>query len=241
MSSKPWIIGPKELLDHANKHLQEKSSFDYRLAMISIDNAVEVAIRTYLGLPKRIRGSDGPAKKELEAAIGFPALLDLLESHGKNRLVGIELGDIEWYHRIRNALYHDGNGITVEPEKVDAYYQIALLLFQNLFDASADPTIENSPETLLGEFIVRWATLENKLIFLAMKYLPKRHLGSQYAINFYDELVSKGIISPTNHAEFQEIAIARNAIVHTTMTPDYTRIKPYIEILDLLIKQLPDV
>jgi hypothetical protein len=31
-----------------------------------------------------------------------------------NKLIGIELGEIEWYHKIDNQLYHDGNGITVE-------------------------------------------------------------------------------------------------------------------------------
>jgi len=63
--------------------------------MISIDNAVELAIRTYLGLPRRVRGTDGPPRRELESASGFPDLLDLLEKYGGDKLSGIELGDIE--------------------------------------------------------------------------------------------------------------------------------------------------
>ena len=79
MATKSWTAGPKELLDHATSHLQSKTPFDCRIAMISIDNAVELAARTYLGLPKRVRGTEGPSRRDLEAASGFPDLLDLLE------------------------------------------------------------------------------------------------------------------------------------------------------------------
>lgn len=95
MTARPWTSGPRELLDHARSHLKSKTAFDCRIAMISIDNAVELAIRTYLGLPKRVPAKDGPPRRELESATGFPDLLDLLEKHGGDRLSGIELGDIE--------------------------------------------------------------------------------------------------------------------------------------------------
>ncbi len=43
MTAKPWTSGPKELLDHARSHLGSRTAFDCRIAMISIDNAVELA------------------------------------------------------------------------------------------------------------------------------------------------------------------------------------------------------
>jgi hypothetical protein len=51
---KPWITGPRELLVHGLQHLDLATDFDSRIAMISIDNSVELMIKTYLGLPKRI-------------------------------------------------------------------------------------------------------------------------------------------------------------------------------------------
>lgn len=61
---KPWTSGPKELIKHAISHLHEKSSdFDLRIAFISIDNSVEVMIKTYLGLPKRIKETNGPPRR----------------------------------------------------------------------------------------------------------------------------------------------------------------------------------
>ena len=118
---KPWISGPKELLKHAVKHMNSGSAFDNRIAFISIDNAVELMIKTFLGLPKRIRKIEGPSRRKLDdASNSFPDLLDLLEEHASELLEEINLEDIEWYHRLRNTLYHDGNGVTVDKEKVDS-------------------------------------------------------------------------------------------------------------------------
>jgi hypothetical protein len=240
MLSKPWISGPKELLEHAAEHLRVGNPFDYRVAMISIDNAVELAIRTYLGLPRRVRGSEGPSRRDLEGAIGFPELLDLLERHGEDRLSGIELGDIEWYHRLRNTLYHDGNGVTVEPDKVDAYHQIARLLFQNLFDTSVEHPAELPASTLLGEFIIKWATLEMRLKNLAEKHLPRHDRGYRSAISFYDGLIAKDIIPPTNRAKLEELTRIRNSVVHAPAVPETSDLRGYIQILDSLIEQLPE-
>ncbi len=84
--------------------------------MIAIDNSVELAIKTYLGLPRRITGLSITRKEYSEIAESFPRLLDALEKHCGDKLEGLDLGEIEWYHRIRNQLYHQGNGLTVEKE-----------------------------------------------------------------------------------------------------------------------------
>ena len=84
--AKPWTEGPSELLQHAADHLALGSDFDRRMAMISIDNAVELAVKTYLQLPKRVRGTDGPSRKEFEEkSRSFPDLLDLLENFGETK------------------------------------------------------------------------------------------------------------------------------------------------------------
>ena len=45
-TTKPWAAGPRELLNHAFEHLAKGKPFDFRIAMISIDNAVELTIKT---------------------------------------------------------------------------------------------------------------------------------------------------------------------------------------------------
>ena len=93
--------------------------------MISVDNAVELMIKTYLGLPKRVTGLAITRKDFEEISESFPAMLDALEKYASAKLVGIDLGEIEWYHRLRNELYHQGNGLTVERDKVEIYAQLA--------------------------------------------------------------------------------------------------------------------
>ena len=88
----PWVDGPKELIQHGVDHLDLGGDFDRRIAMVSVDNAVELTIKTYLGLPERTRGSKGPGRKELEqAGESFPALLDLLETYASHLITGLSL------------------------------------------------------------------------------------------------------------------------------------------------------
>ncbi len=161
----PWSEGPKELLQHAVDHLSGDGDFDRRIAMISVDNAVELMIKTYLGLPKRKTKTKGPSRKELEdASNSFTMLLDLLEKHADEKLTGVSLDEIEWYHRIRNQLYHSGNGITVELAKVQTYLTLAKTLFQNLFETEIILSAESLIQKKLGIFLGKWGVFEKELI-----------------------------------------------------------------------------
>ena len=55
---KRWAIGPYELLRHADQHRHDGGDFDRRMALFSFDNAIVLAIRTYLTLPPSQR-ADG--------------------------------------------------------------------------------------------------------------------------------------------------------------------------------------
>src|SRR5438046_3555188 len=111
MKDRPWSSGPAEILEHGISQLEIDSDKSRRLAMISIDNAVELMIKTYLGLPRRITDLEISRKTYDEFAQSFPKLLDALETYAADKINGIDLGEIEWYHRLRNELYHQGNGL----------------------------------------------------------------------------------------------------------------------------------
>jgi hypothetical protein len=161
----PWSEGPKELLQHAVGHIAHDGDFDRRIAMISIDNAVELMIKTFLSLPRRKLGTKGPSRKELEeASNSFPELLDLLENYAGERLTGVSLDEIEWYHRIRNQLYHSGNGITVEVARVQTYLSLAKTLFQTLFETELSLSAESLIQNRLGVFLGKWGVFEKELI-----------------------------------------------------------------------------
>src|SRR5258708_5198845 len=161
-AKQPWASGPGEILQHGINLLQKDSDVNRRLAMLSIDNAVELMIKTYLGLPKRVTGHSISRSEYSEISENFPKMLDALEKHIGERLEGIDLGEIEWYHRLRNELYHQGNGLTVERQKVVVYAELAQLLFQKLFKYSLQIEKTENQE-LIGEFVTKWARLEQLL------------------------------------------------------------------------------
>ncbi len=218
--TKPWTGGPKELLDHAFAHLAKGNPFDFRIAMISIDNAVELAIKTYLGLPKRIRGSEGPSRKLLQdAGSKFPDLLDLLEKFAKGKLGGLDLGDIEGYHRLRNTLYHDGNGITVEPEYVDSYLQIARVLLNNLLGIELEKDESNPPSSLLGDLVTRWASLAQEARLIARLYLDREESHEEPILHIVDRLITKGVLDTQFRRRLSGANKTRNKLMHSVFVP----------------------
>lgn len=239
-AEKPWVSGPKELLKHAVQHMAVGSAFDYRIALISIDNAVELSIKTYLGLPARARGVPGPSRKELAAGSGFGDLMDLMETYFSNKLNGIELGDIEWYHRLRNALYHEGNGVTVDPAKVDAYLQVARILLKNLFDAEISERGPTAPHSELGEFVLHWASLESNARILAEMHLKKPKAMYDPLTRIVDGLVSKGVLTGDFRSRLDPVARFRNQVMHGLSTPyedDLSRFVSEVEALSVEVAQ----
>lgn len=235
---KPWVSGPKELLEHAIQHLPLGSAFDYRIALISIDSAVELAIKTFLGLPERARGTKGPGRKELDqTSLSFPDLLDLFEKHASDRIQGFELGDIEWYHRLRNDLYHNGNGITVDRDKVDGYLQIAQVLFQSLFGETVTKGATPAHNTL-GEFILLWAQLERTARDLADKVLPKPKTLEHSLIRVVDGLIAKGKVTGQFRSRLERVAQVRNKVVHGLATPSSDELEKLTKELRELVGDL---
>lgn len=180
--------------------------------MIAIDNAVELTIKTYLGLPKRITGLHVPRKELSEISESFPALLDAIERHAHDKLWGIDLGEIEWYHRLRNELYHQGNGLTVERDKVNVYAQLANVLFKNLFGIELVHP-QAGRERLLGDFLEAWIDLERSLVSMAQDHSPTGPQGMSMlqAARF---LRGTDLVSKEDVRDFERLQQLRNKLVH---------------------------
>ena len=101
-----WASGAVELLKHADGHIDLDSAFDKRMAFISIDNSVEISIRTFLSLPPDKSGIKVKRKDVDDAFNSFPKLVDLLFSHAATKLTGLDSGDIEHYLGRRPAADH---------------------------------------------------------------------------------------------------------------------------------------
>ncbi len=245
MAKFPWSSGPGEILQHGLALLRKDSDANRRLAMLSIDNSVELMIKTYLGLPKRVTGLNIGRARCAEFSESFPKLLDAIEEFASDKVTGIDLGEIEWYHRLRNQLYHQGNGLTVELEKVVVYAELAKLLFKNLFGNELEVDDQEGHERLVGGFLSAWVRLEQTVQAIwsrvSLKQWERKTMLMRPA-----ELVARKIIDDKLGLEMDRLKKLRNGVVHgdtastTALTDDdIESVKKAITRLEKVIKSMP--
>lgn len=244
-STSPWASGPSEILRHGLTLMKKDSDSNRRLALISIDNSVELMIKTYLGLPHRINGLTITRKQVSEASETFPALLDALNAHAPAKLDGIDLRTIEWYHRLRNQLYHQGNGLTVERDKVEAYAVLANQLFHNLFGVVLLDHVTDSAD-VLGEFIEGWTFVERGLSALMSREAARRRdtmSRPRPVSDVVDYLVKTHLLSPQRGMEIQHFRYLRNEVLHgkkdfrKSLTPAIvSRVKEIAKEMDVIVE-----
>ena len=223
-----WASGAIELLKHADSHIDLNTAFDKRIAFISIDNCVETIIRTFISLPK-VKSGIKVKKQELdEAGNSFPKLLSLLFKYTPEKLVGIDEVDIEHYHRIRNKLYHDGTGLSVDDEYLIAYRGIAGVLLKNLFDVSIKPSASESDS--LGKLILNWNSIEHEI----KNKLEKSGISGTYK---WEEAFSLGLVEPGDIQLLTELRMARNRLVHSESI-DKKDIKYWLEVSENLLPKI---
>lgn len=215
---KSWCDGPKELLLIAHRLASEGNAASTRVALVLVDNAVEVIAKTFLSLPKRVTGVN-IARRELEGIFeSFPAVISCLEKNSGDRINHIDLSEIEWHHSLRNKLYHDGSGLTVSRETVDVYFALAAQLFQALFDEKIEVSPTSEGERLIGTFLARWVALEKGLImyseFVGETYGRTPNLRAGLGL-----LVEEGKMSREMVDEITSLQQLRNAVVHGQVEP----------------------
>ena len=167
MASKhPWLSGPTELVHHALMHLAEATESHGRVAFLLLDDAVEMILRTYLQ-----HGQDGASpcadKRDKPWEANFPALMDSVRQANPETVKDIDVHHIGWYHNKRNKLYHDGNGITIPLEKVEAYACMAVELLRVLLGVDLAAELAKCQQALIGRpddpFLAAVQAIENEI------------------------------------------------------------------------------
>lgn len=134
---KPWAYGPFELLLHAEMHLRDGEDFDRRIALISFDNAIEVAITTYLSLHPIQRQNRTYTKAQVEQWLdNYHTKVDffLLEIQQRTLTLECEKSEIVWYHDVRNGQYHSGGATVPQARDLSGIRKAAFWVFSVLFD-----------------------------------------------------------------------------------------------------------
>ena len=226
---KTWASGAIELLRHADSHINLETAFDRRIAFISVDNAVETSIRTFLSLPQAKSGIKVKRKDLEDVENSFPGLLHLLWQRAGNRLPGIDEADIEHYHRIRNTLYHNGTGLSVDEEYLLAYRQIAVLLVKKFFGVDlGDP----QPAPSLERLIVLWNQIEETL---KLKY---GRSGITHTHPYrWEEAMQAGKLTKDEIKQLIELRAIRNEQVHSS-TIDHKKVDHAVQLAGELLKNI---
>ncbi|EGQ8195847.1 hypothetical protein [Vibrio parahaemolyticus] len=226
-----WASGALELLRHADSHLELGSAFDSRIAFISIDNSVETSVRTFLSLPEKLSGFKFPRKEKDEAGNSFPKMVELLFKYASSKLIGLDEGDIEHYHRIRNQLYHDGTGLSVDSRYLKAYRQIAAVLLNNLFGVETEKV---NKTVSIENLILLWNQLESSI---HTKF--KQHNISAGHTFKWEQLEKTGEISWDQFERLTKLRMIRNHQVHsTTENFDYDQLETGVRLAEALLGEL---
>ena len=207
-----WATGPGEILRHGVSLLNDDIDSNRRLALISIDNAVELMLQTYITLPERVTGLELTRKTREEICKNFPSLLDGIEKHASDKIIGLELGEIEWFHRLRNNLYHQGNGLTVVRTQVELYAEIAQKLFESLFGIELDIDDTRNMHKF-GAFMDEWIKIEKSLVTLSGQRT------SYPNTTVVRDLIQSGVITKTQATQIAELRLIRNNLVHGKTEP----------------------
>lgn len=144
----PWAYGPYELLLHAELHVRDGEDFDRRIAMISYDNAIEVAITVYLSLNPIQRQGRKYDKVKMDSWLkNYHRKIDFLMQEIKQRKIKCEITkeEIVWYHDIRNKQYHGGGNTIPQLRDLQKIRQIAMWIFSFLYD------IENADQIIITD------------------------------------------------------------------------------------------
>lgn len=135
---KPWAYGPFELLLNAELHYRVGEDFDRRIAMVGFDNAIEVAITTYLGLHPIQRSNRQYSRANVEQWLSnYHTKVDFFFQECTTRAITVlgQQDEIVWYHNVRNGQYHGGGANVPQRRELDGVRAAAMEVFAILFDA----------------------------------------------------------------------------------------------------------
>ncbi|MEH6458223.1 MAG: hypothetical protein V7749_17980 [Cocleimonas sp.] len=134
----PWQKAPVKIVVEAISHAKNNNEEDNLIAFLLLDVAAEMLLKTYLGLPKKLTGAT--TSDDERFSITRKGFHDVVEGV-KNSRQGIkdkDLARVEFFHGIRNKLYHQGNGLTVPVAHLTEYIEVLKVLFRQLLKIDLD-------------------------------------------------------------------------------------------------------
>lgn len=133
----PWALSPFEIILHAEMHYRDGDDLDRRIAIVGFDNAIELAIHTYLSLHPIQRQNRTYPKSDVEKwLINFHSKVEFFvrEVAARNLAVVCDRAKFIWYHDVRNGQYHVGGATIPQARELEGIREAAIWVFSVLFE-----------------------------------------------------------------------------------------------------------
>lgn len=195
----PWQTGPSELLQYALNGLEELTDCQRRISFLLIDCSVETLLKTYLLLPDGVvKQATSFYDRRKAAQSNFHELIEGIKKAAPIGLISYNLSHVEFYHDIRNHLYHQGNGITVADRDLLGYAKLAATIMKELIgiDFTTHPALASA--SLAPEKICEAKELQGKLS-ASLKELSR-------SVHLVMEVAEPRLVLPSNLYVMQHLS-----------------------------------
>ena len=214
--SELWSPEIIEIVQHGLSLLQKKDyKHNHRLAYLFIDDAIELGTKTYLSLPRRVTGFTLRKDTLSKAFDDFILIMNVLEEYAPEKLSGIDVEEIEWFHRLRNQLYYQGNVAFIKKWKIEIYADLAKLLYRNLFNID----INKHDEEITGKYLILWQQYEQVARQLISYNYSLSHNHISKPISTNRVLQELGFIDISTKGLLDDLSNLRNIIAQGTNPP----------------------
>jgi hypothetical protein len=151
----PWQTLPANLIAYGNEHSEKDSEFEQQVGFLLLDVGVETTLKTVYNLPEKYNQVRGIEKKLLKQDAKFKLEITDVVNLDKTSFhflidVARELCEegvmeendwkkLEYFHSIRNKLYHHGDGITTWKSNLADYAPLSRKLLKAILNVDLEP------------------------------------------------------------------------------------------------------
>jgi hypothetical protein len=201
----PWQSGPTEIFKFALKNFRHPDEINRRISFLLFDIGVETLFKTYLTLPEAVTKTPMLYAERKKHANGqFHDLVKGIRLAANTKINKSDLSHVEFYHNIRNHLYHEGNGITVRQDYLEGYATIATALLKQLLEVDLTRFIETE------SLIKQEESLNMDMLINMRKEFAQGISQLRDLVKLFTEKIEPRLIYPSTAAKLNEIATAIN-------------------------------
>ncbi len=126
---RPWQVMPAKIIKLALEYAEKKDDLSHQIAYLLLDIGVETALKVYLV-------NKG---QEIEK-INFPTLVERVQAEipKHNSKLIKQIGDIVYFHGIRNKLYHQGDGVKPTEDNLRRYSALAKEIVREVLEVNLE-------------------------------------------------------------------------------------------------------